>query len=176
MLIDSFRRRGLDNWALGLTSAAENSSFWDHGLHAGDAMVPGDRNQNDPSLEGEETEVLAGHNLQDPHFWLDPVLVKDKVAPLLAERLSRLKPEQENYFAGNLKTFQAALEELDEEIRATVAGFSQTGFISYHSAWNYFAGRYRLQEIMRLKNPRQGTVRKACRTCKTTEDHKINIF
>jgi zinc transport system substrate-binding protein len=171
---------GLDNWALGLTSAAENGSVLEimGSMQEMQEMVPGDRNQNDPSLEGEETEVLAGHNLQDPHFWLDPVLVKDKVAPLLAERLSRLKPEQENYFAGNLKTFQAALEELDEEIRATVAGFSQTGFISYHSAWNYFAGRYRLQEIAAVEESpgKEPSGKWLAELVKLSEDHKINVI
>jgi ABC-type Zn uptake system ZnuABC Zn-binding protein ZnuA len=46
-----------------------------------------------------------------------------------------------------LEEYQEKLERLHREIITTIDGFSRKKFISYHSAWNYFARRYGLEEI-----------------------------
>jgi zinc transport system substrate-binding protein len=137
---------GLDDWALSIASAAEKGSVLGIMDSLGELVLEDAGESGLPSRD-EVAMPHAGHSMQDPHLWLDPVLVREKIAPLLAEELKLLRPEEEKHFTDNLKIFQTALGELDEEITAAVEGLSQARFISYHSAWNYFARRYGLQEV-----------------------------
>ena len=86
------------------------------------------------------------HSEIDPHIWLDPVLVKDSIAPLISAKLKEISPQKADFFDENLRSFQQKLSALDEEIRELTASFTQRRFISLHSAWNYFARRYNLEE------------------------------
>ena len=86
------------------------------------------------------------HGSHDPHVWMDPVLVKEIIAPLVYNELKSLSPEDDHYFRKNLESFQEELGQLHQDIEKTVKNFSRRRFISYHSAWNYFAHRYGLEE------------------------------
>jgi len=79
--------------------------------------------------------------------WTDPLLVKEVIAPRLAEILRSLAPENGRLIGDNLKKFQHELQVLHEEIAAAVENFSDRRFIAYHSAWNYFASRYGLEVL-----------------------------
>lgn len=91
------------------------------------------------------------HGSDDPHVWMDPVLVKEVIVPLVYGELKAVSPEDESYFTENLGSYQEALEELHQDIEKTVKGFSEKRFISYHSAWNYFAHRYCLEEAAAIE-------------------------
>jgi len=91
----------------------------------------------------------------DPHVWLDPVLIREKIAPMLAERLIGLDPAGASYYKSNLRSFQKDLQELDEEIKNKVEAFNSKDVIVFHSAWNYFCARYGLQEKCIEKFPNQ---------------------
>lgn len=93
--------------------------------------------------EGEEPEEEAG----DPHVWLDPVLVRDVIAPRLAGEMSGLWPAWADYFQANLQRLQAELTRLDEEFREQAAGPARVKFISFHAAWGYLARRYGWEEV-----------------------------
>lgn len=82
----------------------------------------------------------------DPHVWLDPVLVRDEIAPRIFSALRQAAPEHADYFAANLQSYQAELTRLHEDIAALTAGLQSRSFIAYHSAWGYFADRYGLVE------------------------------
>ena len=121
---------GLDNWALKLASAAQSPPLI---IELSSSLELKDSNYHRES--------------PDPHFWLDPILVRDMICPLLAEKLICLFPEKEGEFLSNLNSYQDKLTRLDQEIRTVTDTFSQRKFISMHSAWKYFARRYNLQEI-----------------------------
>lgn len=87
------------------------------------------------------------HEKSDPHFWLDPILVRDKICPLLTKELSALSPDHAPYFNEKLEKFQGQLTLLHEEIANATCDFPKKGFISFHSAWQYFANRYGLKEL-----------------------------
>ncbi|OIQ11296.1 metal ABC transporter substrate-binding protein [Neomoorella thermoacetica] len=88
--------------------------------------------------------VAPGAN---PHIWLDPILVRDQLAPKVAGALVALDPEHKDYFETNLKKWQQQLTALDREIQAGLAPFAGYAFIEFHPAWFYFARRYHLQEL-----------------------------
>ena len=145
---------GLDDWITGLAEA-ENIPTLEIMAHMGEwvleyNLVHADEESDNEHAQGEEQESQFRHHHQgscDPHIWMDPVLVKEVIAPLITEKLTSADPESAEHFAASLEKYQAELEELHEEILTVVGNFPKKRFISYHSAWNYFAHRYGLEEV-----------------------------
>jgi ABC-type Zn uptake system ZnuABC Zn-binding protein ZnuA len=106
-----------------------------------------------PGLELLDTEQAqhglrssGGATASDPHVWLDPIRVRDILAPALSERLAALDASARPTYAPRLETFQNQLTELDREIRTQLAG-PRRSYVAFHPAWRYFAARYELDEI-----------------------------
>ncbi|NMA92601.1 MAG: zinc ABC transporter substrate-binding protein [Firmicutes bacterium] len=118
---------GLDDWALKLTAAGSPARVLE---------LSSQINLEEGSPPG-----------TDPHLWLDPVIVREQLCPLLVEELVRLLPERERKFRSNLTIYQEQLARLDQEIRRATSALRRRKFISMHSAWTYFAQRYNLQEV-----------------------------
>ncbi len=87
------------------------------------------------------------HDGGDPHFWLDPVLVRDHVIPALAGALAELRPEEAPAFAEASDRMRADLTALHEELGAELAPFAGKAFVAFHGPWGYFARRYRLNQV-----------------------------
>lgn len=87
------------------------------------------------------------HGPADPHFWLDPLIVRDVICPAISEQLSILASGEADYFKQRLEGYQQELTLLHGGIETAVNDFSRRQFISFHSAWQYFARRYNLQEV-----------------------------
>jgi len=83
----------------------------------------------------------------DPHFWLDPVLVSSQLLPKVYDQLCLIAPEKQPLFYENLIAVQAELTVLNQEIEAQLAATGRKDFIAFHSAWQYFAVRYGLNEL-----------------------------
>jgi ABC-type Zn uptake system ZnuABC Zn-binding protein ZnuA len=82
----------------------------------------------------------------DPHVWLDPIRVRDALAPGIAARLSALDPDGRDLYARRLAEFQDRLAALDAELRALLAGGARR-YVAFHAAWRYFGERYDLEEV-----------------------------
>lgn len=104
-----------------------------------------------------EQELLQGDhdhdhgNGDDPHVWLDPLIVRDSLVPKLVAMLSRLSPADAPYFKANAERFKKELTTFDSEARATVAALPRKEFIAMHSAWGYLAKRYGLRQIAAIE-------------------------
>jgi ABC-type Zn uptake system ZnuABC Zn-binding protein ZnuA len=83
----------------------------------------------------------------DPHVWLDPVLMRDHAVPAIVTALSQADPEHRDAFAAAAAALQAALSQLDGEIRSALVPIRNRGYIAFHAAWQYFARRYDLREV-----------------------------
>jgi len=147
---------GLDNWAVGLAETA------------GHKLLLLDLSEKVPLLEStsynldedewnhpDEHEIEDNHDDNhshehgsvDPHIWLDPLLVRDLLSPSISAALTALAPEEELNFRQNLAIFQNELSDLHQNIEHSLSALPDHKFISFHSAWRYFAARYNLQEI-----------------------------
>jgi ABC-type Zn uptake system ZnuABC Zn-binding protein ZnuA len=82
----------------------------------------------------------------DPHVWLDPIRVRDVLAPALTEALVRLDPDGRADYEEALAALRTRIDELDAEIRRTLEGHGSR-FVAFHGAWRYFAARYGLEEV-----------------------------
>lgn len=151
---------GLDDWILKLASMAEKEVILVEVMdflegfvlpHLPPCTTAHDEEHHEHEHEHEEDCCDHFHGFYDPHVWTDPFLVKEKIAPSLAEILAGIKPESKSEIMSNLKIFQEELQALHEEITAAVRSFTRKHFIAYHSAWNYFALRYGLEVVANVE-------------------------
>lgn len=88
----------------------------------------------------------------DPHVWLDPVIVRDTFIPRLLATLSRLSPADAPQFRANADRYSRELSNLDSEGRRMASRLPRREFIALHSAWAYFAQRYGLKQIAAVES------------------------
>ncbi len=112
---------GLDDWTERLRSAAPAVP-----------AVPADMDQT---------------GAEPPHFWLDPILVRDVIAPGLTRLFIAADPAGEALYRRHARTFERSLSALDQEIRERLSGGGAGRYVAFHGAWRYFARRYELQEV-----------------------------
>lgn len=86
------------------------------------------------------------HSENDPHIWLDPILVKIQ-ASTIAKALIAKYPQHKALYEANLIKFQAELDALNAEISALFEKSKNKKFIIYHPSLGYFAARYHLVQI-----------------------------
>ncbi|MBI5027009.1 MAG: zinc ABC transporter substrate-binding protein [Nitrospirae bacterium] len=80
----------------------------------------------------------------DPHIWLDPVIAADIVLKI-EKAIIRVDPRNAEFYQRNSKLYREKLLQLDREISARVNNFRIKEFVTFHSAWGYFARRYGLR-------------------------------
>ncbi len=83
------------------------------------------------------TDVVALHG-DDPHFWLDPILLA-KVGDAVAADLAQLDPPHAASYAANAAALHADLETLDGEFAAGLAACERHVIVSSHDAFGYWA-------------------------------------
>ena len=96
--------------------------------------------EHEENEEHEEHEVVS-----DPHIWLNPNLVKIQVKNI-AERLSKIDPENSKSYNENASQYIEKLELLDLQIREELSSCSKKDFITYHNAFSYFSNEYGLTQ------------------------------
>ncbi|EGK8165186.1 zinc ABC transporter substrate-binding protein [Campylobacter coli] len=89
-------------------------------------------------------EEHAEHN--DPHVWLDPVLVK-KLAQNITQALVQSFPKNKEFYEANLTNFLKELDQMDAQIAEKLKNIKRNEFIVYHPSWAYLAKRYNLVQI-----------------------------
>jgi zinc transport system substrate-binding protein len=82
----------------------------------------------------------------DPHIWLSPELVKTQ-AETIRRALATLDPDHADDYEANLEAFVTEIDELDADIRETLAGVEERRFMVFHPSWGYFARDYGLEMI-----------------------------
>ncbi|MEJ2641519.1 MAG: zinc ABC transporter substrate-binding protein [Desulfosarcinaceae bacterium] len=87
-----------------------------------------------------------GHGGLDPHIWLSPPLVKIQARTILTA-LQTLDPLHEGEYQANYHEFTAEIDELDHQLKQTLAGRQGLRFIVFHPAWGYFAHAYGLEQV-----------------------------
>ncbi|HEA8087998.1 TPA: zinc ABC transporter substrate-binding protein [Campylobacter coli] len=82
----------------------------------------------------------------DPHVWLDPVLVK-KLAQNITQALVQSFPKNKEFYEANLANFLKELDQMDAQIAEKLKNIKRNEFIVYHPSWAYLAKRYNLVQI-----------------------------
>ncbi|MBI3592949.1 MAG: zinc ABC transporter substrate-binding protein [Nitrospirae bacterium] len=80
----------------------------------------------------------------DPHYWLDPVLVKN-MADRIAGSLTRIDPAGGDFYKANAEAYKKELDFLNQEIKRKADRFMTKEYVTFHRAWDYFSKRYGLR-------------------------------
>jgi ABC-type Zn uptake system ZnuABC Zn-binding protein ZnuA len=84
------------------------------------------------------------HPYGNPHYTLDPVLMKSAVQTICKALIS-VAPEHQAEFVKNRDAYLAKLDAKIAGWQAALAPFKGTKFVSYHEHWPYFAERFGLK-------------------------------
>jgi len=103
---------------------------------------------------GEETAGVSGdghehghsHGGDDPHVWLDPMLLKAQ-AEAIRDALAAKDPAHAAAYEENFQKLAADLDQLDREFQEMVGQAAKREFMVSHSAFGYLANRYGLKQI-----------------------------
>ncbi len=82
----------------------------------------------------------------DPHIWTAPSLVKIQAHAIMAA-LQDADPAHKSDYEANYKHFMATIDELDGQLKQTLAGRQGFQFMVFHPAWGYFAQDYGLVQV-----------------------------
>jgi len=129
-----FNGAGLEPWIPQILSAADNPNLVlvNASLGIPLLLVP--------------PEFQAGGRTVDPHTWLDPFLAKQQVRNIL-DGLVKADPVDKDYFTSHAQVYQAKLDFLNSQIVNATADVKTTYFVTFHTAFGYFAKRYNLTQI-----------------------------
>ncbi|TGN41301.1 zinc ABC transporter substrate-binding protein [Marinobacter confluentis] len=151
------------------------------------AFRPGEANASDD--DGHHSDHGHSHDHHhgesngtenDPHIWLDPATAGD-MAKVIHEVLASLPGADKAALAANLKAFEQALADTEQQIQQQLAPTRALSLFTYHNAFYHFAEHYDLPLAGVLTiNPElspgarhmaevQETLRQAHRPCLMTE-------
>ncbi len=82
----------------------------------------------------------------DPHFWLDPTVVRALIDPLVS-RMAELDPSHQETYLRNAETFGAGLDALDHEIAALLEPVRGAAIVQHHPSMAYFLARYGFRSV-----------------------------
>ncbi|MGP1675474.1 MAG: metal ABC transporter substrate-binding protein [Candidatus Limnocylindrales bacterium] len=93
---------------------------------------------------GDGIPVLTIDGEVNPHFWLDPTLVKRYYVPAIAAKLGELDPAGKATFEANVVSYGAALDALDAELKTQIDTIpaADRKLVTFHDAFPYFARHY----------------------------------
>ncbi|MFA6082330.1 MAG: zinc ABC transporter substrate-binding protein [Patescibacteria group bacterium] len=110
----------------------------------GDKLAGQLKSENVVVLKMSDQVNLAVPN--DPHFWLDPVLVKQQ-ASLIRDRLVEIDWANASIYDQNALILQSKLTSLNTQYQNGLNNCQITDFVTAHDAFAYLAKRYDLNQI-----------------------------
>lgn len=116
----------------------------DHGEHEEDEHAEEDEHSDEHAEEShEETHT------QDPHIWLGKENIVE-IAGRVRDELTKILPEQTEYFATNTETFINDVEAAYGEFAQKVDGKTPKEFIVFHDAYNYLFASVDLDNNLKI--------------------------
>ena len=89
----------------------------------------------------------GGEGTDDPHVWLDPVLVRDSWLPRIVATLVAARPDAEEALEARGLVVADSLTTLAAWMSARLAPVRGRPFVATHSAWSYMAARHGIPEL-----------------------------
>lgn len=86
-------------------------------------------------------EMLDSPSLEDPHVWLDPMLMQEIVKEI-GGQLELIDPKNADVIRENVAKKLLVLQGIDDEYRASLTSCSIPEIVSSHDAFGFLAKRY----------------------------------
>jgi ABC-type Zn uptake system ZnuABC Zn-binding protein ZnuA len=98
---------------------------------------------------GEGIPVITVDGEPNPHFWLDPTIVRDHYLPAIAGELTALDPAGKATYVANVAAYSATLDALDADLKTKVEEIpaADRKLVTFHDAFPYFARHYGFELI-----------------------------
>jgi ABC-type Zn uptake system ZnuABC Zn-binding protein ZnuA len=98
---------------------------------------------------GEGIPAITIDGEPNPHFWLDPTLVKSGYLPKIVTALSALAPADAATFQANADAYGTQLDALDTELKAKIETIPAANrkLVTFHDAFPYFARHFGFELI-----------------------------
>ncbi len=124
----------------------------------------------------DDVEMLPDGQVQDPHFWLDPIRVK-QAAELLWRPLSLTTREDAPLHQG-LEAYLLKLDQLDQAYRTGLMSCQRRDIVTTHNAFRYLANRYSLQNeyILGLSPEEDPSPQKIAEVTKLAKDTGVTTI
>ncbi len=122
-----------------------------------------------------EAEDNPAEKVQDPHFWLDPVLAQ-KIVDNIRDGFSKADPANQDFYAKNASDYKAQLAKLDDDFRSGLSQCKLRTVISSHDAFSYLGKRYNLDiaSIAGLSPEEEPSAAKLAELSQLVKDKGIN--
>ena len=93
--------------------------------------------------DGSNKNIKIGN---DPHIWMDPVLVKIQ-AHTIFTALSSLDPDNNDIYKKNYTLFTNELDELDNRLKTAFKNLKTENLFVFHPSFGYLTDAYNLKQI-----------------------------
>ena len=107
-------------------------------------LASGTGGQTPKLVLGDGIPTITVDGEPNPHFWLDPSLVKQYYVPKIAAKLSDIDPAGKATYDANAAAYSSALDGLDAELKANIATIPEANrkLVTFHDAFPYFARHF----------------------------------
>ena len=111
--------------------------------------------QDEVALTYDDRTFESGE--RDPHIWLSPKRAKVMIE-VISREMGKLDESNKEIYEKNAKAYIEQLDELDEEIKASLIGVQNKKIIVYHPAFGYLADDYGLEMYALEEEGKESTV------------------
>ncbi|KAB0667428.1 zinc ABC transporter substrate-binding protein [Oryzomonas japonica] len=94
-----------------------------------------------------ESAAAGGPSIPQLYVWLDPRIVRDRIAPAVLQALVELRPARAAEFKRNSRRFFFELSKMDNETGALLAQMPPKPFMVQTGAWSFLFNRYGLMPV-----------------------------
>lgn len=101
---------------------------------------------DDESAEHHDHEAETHNLMFDQHIWLNPQNAKLIVAAV-ANKLSKLDPENAVHYQENAKILQTRLDQLDTQLQEKLRPSQHVPYLVFHDAYQYLEQHYGLNAV-----------------------------
>lgn len=88
------------------------------------------------------TSLIVRNGVADPHFWLDPTIMKSE-ALIVRDMLTELDPAHKDFFIENTSRLLGSLDALDQHFVAGLSVCASRDVVVLHEAFNYLGRQYK---------------------------------
>jgi zinc/manganese transport system substrate-binding protein/manganese/iron transport system substrate-binding protein len=123
-----------------------------------DLLVAGSAEGTPRLVLGDGIPAITIDGKANPHFWLDPSLVKQYYLPAIAAGLTAIDPAGKATYDGNAAAYGAELDALDTELKGEIGQIPEANrkLVTFHDAFPYFARHFGFELVgVILENPGQ---------------------
>ncbi len=92
------------------------------------------------------TVRLPSSPANDPHIWLDPVLMA-AITDAVADAMAQVDPRNAETYRANAQDLVARIQDLDDDFQAGLSRCDRREIVTTHEAFGYLTERYNLEQV-----------------------------